>query len=48
MNEDNVTVLADFALVIFETEQKKMILGYYYRRKRFRRSGTKSLVQEIV
>ena len=34
VNEDNVTALIDYKPIIFETGQKKITLGYYYRRKR--------------
>ncbi|AEC51444.1 hypothetical protein PNA2_0527 [Pyrococcus sp. NA2] len=43
VNEDNVTALVDFTPVIFETGQKRMTLGYYYRRKRIQRKWDKKL-----
>ncbi len=43
VNEDNVTALVDFTPVIFETGQKKITLGYYYRRKRVQKKWDKKL-----
>ena len=43
VNEDNVAVLVDFTPIIFETEQKKITLGYYYRRKRVQEKWDKKL-----
>ncbi len=34
VNENSVTVLVDGTAYLFETNQEKLILGYYYRRKR--------------
>ncbi|ACL11369.1 IS element ISDka1 orfB, putative transposase [Desulfurococcus amylolyticus 1221n] len=34
VNEDNVTVLIDGVAYLFETNMKRVVLGYYYRRKR--------------
>jgi IS605 OrfB family transposase len=34
VNEENVTVLLDGVALLFETNVKKVVLGYYYRRKR--------------
>jgi len=34
VNEDNVTVLVDGIAYLFETNIEKIVLGYYYRRKR--------------
>ena len=34
VNEDNVTILVDGTAYFFETGQKKLVLGYYYRRKK--------------
>ena len=34
VNEDNVAVLIDGSVYLFETGMKKLVLGYYYRRKR--------------
>ena len=43
VNEDNVTALIDFTPVIFETGQKEITLGYYYRRKRVQEKWDKKL-----
>ncbi|WP_240912220.1 MULTISPECIES: transposase [unclassified Thermococcus] len=43
VNEDNVTALIDFTPVIFETGQKEITLGYYYRRKRIQEKWDKKL-----
>nr|WP_216082444.1 IS200/IS605 family accessory protein TnpB-related protein [Pyrococcus abyssi]QFN51290.1 IS200/IS605 family transposase [Pyrococcus abyssi] len=43
VNEDNVTALIDFKPVIFETNQKKITLGYYYRRKKVQEKWDKKL-----
>ena len=43
VNEDNVAALIDFTPVIFETEQKKITLGYYYRRKSIQEKWDKKL-----
>jgi len=34
VNENNVTILADGVAYLFETDMEKLVLGYYYRRKR--------------
>jgi len=34
VNENNVTILVDGVACLFETDVKKLVLGYYYRRKR--------------
>ena len=34
VNENNVTILVDGAAYLFETDMEKLVLGYYYRRKR--------------
>ena len=34
INENNVTLLVDDVAYLFETNIKKLVLGYYYRRKR--------------
>ena len=34
VNENNVTILVDGVTYLFETNMEKLILGYYYRRKR--------------
>jgi len=34
VNENNVTVLVDGNAYLFETDMEKLVLGYYYRRKR--------------
>ena len=34
VNENNVTVLVDGVTYLFETDMEKLVLGYYYRRKR--------------
>jgi len=34
VNENNVTMLVDYVPYLFETSTEKLILGYYYRRKR--------------
>ncbi len=34
VNENNVTVLVDSVAYLFETNTEKLVLGYYYRRKR--------------
>jgi len=33
VNEDNVTILVDGIAYLFETNMKRLVLGYYYRRK---------------
>ncbi len=34
VNENNVTILVDGTAYLFETDMEKLVLGYYYRRKR--------------
>jgi len=34
VNENNVTMLVDGVAYLFETNTEKLVLGYYYRRKR--------------
>ena len=34
VNENNVTILIDGVAYLFETDMEKLVLGYYYRRKR--------------
>ena len=53
VNENNVTVLVDDAAYLFETDTGKLVLGYYYRRKRIqerydRLYGVKSRVKRKV
>ncbi|RLF84920.1 transposase [Thermococci archaeon] len=43
VNEGNVTALIDFTPAIFETGQKEITLGYYYRRKRVQEKWDKKL-----
>ncbi|AMM54796.1 RNA-guided endonuclease InsQ/TnpB family protein [Pyrococcus kukulkanii] len=43
VNEDNVTALIDYTPIIFETGQKRITLGYYYRRKRVQEKWDKKL-----
>ncbi len=37
VNEDNVTILVDGAAYLFETDLEKLVLGYYYRRRRIQK-----------
>ena len=51
VNENNVTVLIDGVAYLFETNVEKLILGYYYRRKRIQKRydklyGVKSRVKK--
>ena len=50
VNENNVTILVDGIAYLFETNMKKLILGYYYRRKRIQERydklyGVKSMIK---
>ena len=50
INENNVTMLIDGIAYLFETDMKKLVLGYYYRRKRIQEKydklyGVKSRVK---
>ena len=53
VNENNVTILADGVAYLFETYMEKLVLGYYYRRKRIQEKydtlfGKKSRVKRKV
>ena len=37
VNENNVTILVDGVVYLFETNTEKLVLGYYYRRKRIQK-----------
>ncbi|RLG78216.1 MAG: transposase [Thermoprotei archaeon] len=50
VNENNVTILLEGVAYLFETNQEKLILGYYYRRRRIqerydRHYGVKSRIK---
>jgi len=50
INEDNATILVDGEAYLFETSQKKLVLSYYYRKKRIQEKydkiyGTKSRIK---
>ncbi len=51
VNENNVTVLVDGVAYLFETNMEKLVLGYYYRRKKIQEKydklyGVKSRVKK--
>ncbi len=53
VNENNVTMLVDGVAYLFETHMRKLILGYYYRRKRIQKRydrlyGVKSRIKRKV
>ncbi len=53
MNENNATILVDGIAYLFETNAEKLVLGYYYRRKRIQERydnlyGVKSRVKKKV
>ena len=53
VNENNVTILVDSIAYLFETNTEKLVLGYYYRRKRLQKRydklyGVKSRVKRKV
>ncbi len=53
VNENNVTMLVDGVAYLFETNAEKLVLGYYYRRKRIqerydRLYGVKSRIKRRV
>jgi len=41
VNENNVTMLVDGVAYLFETDIEKLVLGYYYRRKRAQKKSDK-------
>jgi len=53
VNENNVTVLVDGVAYLFETNTEKLVLGYYYRRKRIQEKydklyGIKSRIKRRI
>ena len=53
VNENNVTILADGVALLFETGTEKLVLGYYYRRKKVQEKydklyGKKSRIKKKV
>jgi len=53
LNENNVTILLDGVAYLFETNQERLVLGYYYRRRRIqerydRHYGVKSRIKRKV
>jgi len=53
INENNITILIDGVAYLFETDTEKLVLGYYYRRKRIQERydefyGKKSRVKRKV
>ena len=53
VNENNITMLVDGIAYLFETKMEKLVLGYYYRRKRVQKKydklyGVKSRIKRKV
>nr|MDO8062135.1 transposase [Candidatus Freyrarchaeum guaymaensis] len=53
VNENNVTILADSVAFLFETNTEKLVLGYYYRRRKVQEKydklyGKKSRIKKRV